>query len=261
MMAEMSSRVKTHHVFALGFAAAFSCGLNSPALAEELDERHGSSAPAQAAPGSGEAQHDGGPAHGHHEAHFSDINWWTGMIGEKEGVEPGFLFRPPGTPVPLGALLLNTAILFFLIGKLGGPAISAGLVSRKERIAGEMQRAAKMKEEAEQQLAHYEGKLTEMNAEMARIKKQMREQAEHERARMMKEAELRASEIIAEANDMVAQQLSQARQDAAETAISAAVAAARAEIERSINSADQERLARDLFAGVENHFRRSEVAS
>ncbi len=209
------------------------------------------------------AGHHGDDAHhgGHHEPHFSDINWFTGLIGEKEGVEPSLLWRAPGTPVPLGALFINTAILFFLIGKLGGPAISAGLKTRKERIAGDMQRAAKMKEEAEQQLAEYEGKLAEMAAEMERIKKQMAKQAEHERERVLAEAKARALAIEEEARQMVALQLSQAKQAATKKAVEGAISAAREEIQKGLASSDQERLAAQLLSSVESHFNSGEVRS
>ena len=79
---------------------------------------------------------------------------------------------------PVGALLINTAILFFLIGRFGGPGIKQGLKDRKQRIAGDIEKAAEMKAEAEEQLAHYEEKLAQMESEMERIKKEMAEQAE-----------------------------------------------------------------------------------
>ncbi len=221
-------------------------------------EKHGESK-AEAERSSSTSGHDGD--HGHHDPHFSDINWFTGLLGEKEDVEPGLLWRAPGTPVPLGALLINTAILFFLIGRFGGPAISVGLKSRKERIAGDMQRAAKMKEEAEQQLAQYEGKLAEMASEMARIKKQMNQQAQHERERMLADAKERASAIEAEARKLVEQQLNHARQEATKLAVASAIAAARAEIEKGLSTTDQERLAHDLLSSVETHFKGTEVQS
>jgi F-type H+-transporting ATPase subunit b len=204
---------------------------------------------------------DSGSHGGHHDPHFSDINWFTGLIGEKEGVEPGLLWRAPGTPGPLGALILNTAILFFLIGRFGSPAISAGLKSRKERIAGDMQRAAAMKVEAEQQLAEYEGKLSEMAAEMTRIKKQMAEQAQHERERVLQEAKARASAIELEARLMVEQQLVHARHQATRQVVAGAIAAARAEIEKGLQASDQERLAKDLLSSVDAHFKSTEMPS
>lgn len=197
-------------------------------------------------------------AHGHgHVPHFSDINWWYGLIGEKEGAAPSLLWRPPGTPIPLGALLLNTAILFFLIGRFGGPGIRQGLIDRKKRIAGDIERAAEMRKEAEGQLAHYEEKLEQMEAEMARIKQEMREQAELDRKRALEEAKTRRSIIEQESKTLIEQELSQARHDATMKAVSGAVAAAREEVKRSLSEQDHQRLAQDFLGSLETQMKKS----
>lgn len=200
------------------------------------------------------AGHEDSAGHGHgHVPHLSDINWFTGLIGEKEGVEPGLLWRAPGTPVPLGALFINTALLFFLLGRFGGPAVSAGLKARKEHLAGDIERASLMKKEAEQQLAEYEGKLSEMAAEMARIKRELREQAEMERSHVLAEAKARAQEIADEARQAVAQELADARQHAVERAVAGAVQLAQQALVSRLTADDQGRLAQDLFAGLDRH--------
>lgn len=199
--------------------------------------------------------------HGHHVPHFSDINWFTGLLGEKEGVEPSLLWRPVGTPVPLGALFINTAILFFLLGRFGGPAISSGLKARKEQISGEIDRASAMKSEAEGQLAHYEGKLTAMAAEMDRIKRDLVEQAHIERKRVLAEASERAEALRNEAAKVVEQQLSHARQEAIERAVLVAVTQARAELAKNLQAGDQSRLAQDLFTSVDSYFEGREARS
>jgi F-type H+-transporting ATPase subunit b len=205
---------------------------------------------------SDEAGH--GDAHGHgHVPHFSDINWMYGMLGEKEGVEPSLLWRSPGMPIPLFALLLNTAILFFLIGRFGGPGIKQGLVDRKQRIAGDIEKAAKMKAEAEDQLAHYEEKLEKMEAEMTRIKNEMQEQAEADRQRIIADAKERRAVMEAEAKLLIEQELAQARQDAVLKAVSGAVAAAREQVIKNMNAQDQERLATDFLGSLEAQVKKS----
>jgi len=189
---------------------------------------------------------------GHHVPHFSDINWIYGFLGEKEDVSPSLLWRPPGTPIPLGALILNTAILFFLIGRLGGPGIRQGLAGRKARIAGDIERAAKMRAEAEEQLAHYEEKLTQMEAEMVRIKVEMKEQAEADRARILREAKERRTHLEAGARLMIEQELANARHDTTVKAVSLAMRAAREQIEKALQADDHERLSADLIASIES---------
>lgn len=241
------------------------CGLISlsfcvaPAFAEERIEAESSESDETDHSESGADTHAGG--HGQHVPHFSDINWFTGLIGEKEGVEPSLLWRPVGMPVPLGALLINTAILFFFLGRFGGPAISSGLKARKEQISSEIDRAAAMKRDAESQLAHYEGKLAEMAAEMDRIKQDLREQAQLERKRVLSEANDRAESLRKEAEKLIEQQLDQARLEAIERAVVVAVTRARSELAQSLESTDQNRLAQDLFSSLDTHFEGREATS
>ncbi len=230
--------------------------LSAPAFADPQVEQatHGD---AHAAHGDEHAAHGGG--HGH-VPHFSDINWFHGLIGEKEGVEPSLLWRPPGTPIPLGALLINTAILFFLIGRFGGPGIRQGLIDRKKRIAGDIEKAAEMRKDAEGQLAHYEEKLEQMGAEMTRIKKEMREQAEADRARVLEEAKERRSVLEREARTLIEQELAQARHDATLKAVSGAVDAAREEVKKNLSQQDHERLAGDFLSSLETQMKKSTEA-
>jgi F0F1-type ATP synthase membrane subunit b/b' len=195
--------------------------------------------------------------HHGHVPHFSDINWFYGLLGEKKDAEPSLLWRPPGMPAPLGALLINTAILFYVLGRFGGPGIRQGLIDRKERIAGDIDKAAKMKAEAEEQLAYHEEKLERMEAEMTRIKKEMAEQAEADRARIIAEAKERRAAIEAESRKLIEQELAQARHDATLRAVSAAVAAARAQVVKNMNTQDQERLAQDFLGNLETEAKKS----
>ncbi len=201
----------------------------------------------------------GGGAHGH-VPEFSDINWFYGLLAEREG-PPSLLFRPPGMPVPLGALIFNSLLLFYLLWRFGGPALRRGLVSRKERIAGEIQAAAKMKEEAEKQLQHYEQKLHHMSVELERIMKEMREQAEAEHARILAEAKSRREAMEQEALDIVAHELVQARQEAVRALVARSVKAAAVRIEKDLQDEDQNRLADILVRNVEKQLANREVRS
>jgi F-type H+-transporting ATPase subunit b len=234
-----------------GIAGAWALGLALLAVApvakaeEEAHahEPHGSEAHAE----------EGGHGHGHdvHAAPtFADINWAQGFIAEKEGVEPGLLWRAPGTPVPLLALLLNTAILFYFLGRFGGPAIRSGLISRKERIAGDIESARRMQEEAKAQLDHYEQKLAHMSAETERVLAEVRAQAKLEHERIVLEAKARHVALEEEARQIIEHERAHARQAAIETLVARAVDGAREEILKNLRPDDQERLARGLQDSV-----------
>ena len=252
-MSRCSTVMKTSWIFA-GLVVAL-CLASGPASAAE---GHNSASPGDSA--HGDSAH-GDSAHGdHHVPHFSDVNWSHGFLGEKEGVPPSLLYRPPGTPVPVLALLLNTAILFFILGKYGGPAIAAGLVSRKKRIAGDIEAAAKMHDEAEKQLAHYEEKLKTMATEMDRIKAEMREQAKSERERIIADAEARRVELERDARLIIEQELIHAREQAISIAIGRSIDAAAANILRGINDADHERLATNLVQSLDAQLKKKAEA-
>jgi F0F1-type ATP synthase membrane subunit b/b' len=109
-----------------------------------------------------------------------------------------------------------------------------------------------MRAEAEEQLAHYEEKLAQMEAEMDRIKVEMKEQAEADRAKIVREAKERRAQIEAEARTMIEQQLAHARHDATVKAVSRALAAAREQIKKALEPADHTRLSADLIASIES---------
>ena len=75
-----------------------------PAFAQEPDDK---------APAAGVIASASTPSaedHEHHVPTLEDYNWFYGFLGEKDGAEPSFLFRPKGMPVPFGAMLLNSAL-------------------------------------------------------------------------------------------------------------------------------------------------------
>jgi|GEM_PF-650765 len=255
--------------FAIGllFAGALSLAV-SVASAEQHDARSedagsheaGSHEAGSHEAGSHEAEAEADGEHAAHAAHghgehaaptFADINWFYGFVGEKEGAEPSLLFRPPGTPVPLGALLLNTAILFYLLGRFGGPAIRSGLVSRKARIAGDIEAAGRMQDEAKAQLDHYEQKLAHMSAETERVLAEVRAQAKLEHERIVLDAKARHVALEEEARQIVEHERAHARQAAIETLVARAIDGAREEIVRGLRADDHERLARALQENVE----------
>lgn len=219
----------------------------------------GHAADAHAADVAGEeadaAAHD---AHGgHHVPHWSDVNWASGVLGEKDGVEPSLLYRPTGMPIPVLALVFNSLVLFTILIKVGAPAVRSGLTSRRARVAGDIDAAAKMVDEATRQLAHYEGKLAEMDREMDRIKREMKEQAEAERARILEEAKARQVEMERDAEHLIQQELAEARQQMTLAAVGVVMDRAAKKIAASLGDADHQRLADALVGALGAELRAS----
>ena len=231
----------------------------SPAFAQS--EEHPQDAPAADAhvpvhAGNAEAAH--GAEHGEHAAAhgdehaptFDDVNWAYGFLGEKEDVEPSLLWRPKGMPVPFGALALNAAILYWLLIKFGKKPIGDALKSRKLGIMKGMEDAAKMKAEAEASLAKYQAKLDNIEDEITRIKREMKEAGESESARILSEAKERRTRLEKDARALVEQELKAARENLLRDTVRAAVKTAEQTLTAKIGDADQQRLGDEYLAQI-----------
>ena len=139
----MSSRALRH--WFLGLALVGALGAAVPAFAAEPASPH-AEAVASVAPVAPEAE--GAEDHEHHVPKFEEYNFFYGFLGERDDVEPSVLWRPKGTPVPFGAMLLNSAVLYYLLVRFAKKPIADALKSRKATILRGMEEAAQMKSEA-----------------------------------------------------------------------------------------------------------------
>jgi F-type H+-transporting ATPase subunit b len=248
----------------LVLACAAALAVASTALAE--GDEHGHAAPGAEAPAAGahvpveghDAAHgahgEGHDAHGgEHAPTFDDINWFYGFLGEKAEIsEPDLLWRPKGMPVPFGALALNAAILYWLLIKFGKKPISDGLKARKLSIMKGMEEAAKVKAQAEARLADYQQKLDDIDQEVARIKREMKESGEAESARILSEAKERRTRMERDARTLIDQELKAAREELMRDTVRAAVRSAELTITAKIGDADQQRLGDEFLASVKS---------
>jgi len=219
-----------------------------PAVAADEHE-HGSTHPAtETAEAKG---HEGHAAHeGHHVPTFDDINWIYGILGERDGVEPSFLFRPKGMPAPFGIWIFDAALLYgFLIAKTKKPLREA-LRNRKASILRGMDEAARMKREAEIRLQEYEDKLARIDEDVERVRREMREAAAAERTRILAEARARRDRMESDAKALVAQELAAAADTIKSKMIAGAVSSAVAAIKAKVGADDQQRLADEYLTGL-----------
>ena len=238
-------RFALRHLF-LGVALAGASAVALPAFADEPAPEH-----AQVA-----ASGDAVPAHEEHEDHehhvytLDEYNWFYGFLGEKEGVEPSLLWRPKGMPVPFGAMLLNSAILYYLLVRFAKKPIAEALKSRKASILRGMEEAGKMKQEAEAQLAAYEQKLANVDQEIERVRSDMRASGEAERKRILAEAKEKRVRMERDAETLIGQELKAARESLQAELTRAALRSAEATLRSQLTASDQTRLADEYLAGI-----------
>jgi len=212
----------------------------SPALAEE---GHGHEA-------AGETEH---ADHGaHHVPTFHDINWFTGMVGEREGVEPSLLYRPKGMPAPFGAVLLNAALLYGVLYRFAKKPVRDALKARKEKILRGMTEAARMKDNAESRLTEYEEKLEHIDQEIERVTAEMREAALSERKAILADARAYRERMERDARLLIEQELLAARDTMKRELVRQALASAAETLQNRLTSEDGQRIADEYLGSVKN---------
>ncbi len=206
------------------------------------------------------AEH-GAPAadHGEHAAAHAEhdekappppINWWHGLIGEKEGVTPSLLWRAPGEPPPFLASLINFGVLVFIVVKFGKKPLRDALVKRKDSIVRELEEAQRLREAAEKRLAQYESKLDKIHEDLDRIRKEFREQGELEKQRIVSEAKERRERMKRDAEVLLSQEVKQMRQELVIEVVGEATRFATELLSKEMTLGDHDRFAETFLSEI-----------
>jgi F-type H+-transporting ATPase subunit b len=244
----------------LGVALAAGCTVALPALADDPGHDHGAhdhgahdhGAHATPAAHGSAPEEEGAEDHEHHVPKFEDYNFFYGFLGERDDVEPNVLWRPTGSPVPFGAMLLNSAVLYWLLIRFAKKPIADALKARKAGILRGMEEAGKMKKDAEARLADYEQKLANVDQEIERVRQDMRSAGQSERKRILAEAKEKRARMERDAQTLIGQELKSAREGLVSEMSRAALRSAEATLRSKVTAADQARLAEDYLAGIKN---------
>lgn len=170
----------------------------------------------------------------HEEEHPAPFNW--GQFG--------------GETPPYIAMLVNFGILVAGYYLLGRKPIAAGLQSRRDRIAKDIEEAQKMRHEAEERAKLYQGKLEALESEVRIAREALVRAGEAERDRIVLEAEAKGERMKKDAQFLVEQELKQIRIDLQRETVEAAIAAAEELLKKRVTMADQERLAEDYLSDL-----------
>lgn len=201
--------------------------------------------------------HDVGVEHGgdaHGEGHHG-FNFAYGLLGEGDAdIEPNLWFRPKGMPVPFLAMLINSTILFGGLYLLGRKGMRDALSSRRQRIIQGMEDAAKMRREATAQLAMYEQKLREVEADVERVKREMREAAEAERAHILSDAKARRERMERDARLLIQQELDAAHEELRKATVRGAIESATELLRQRVGAEDQRRFEREYLSSLSGGF-------
>jgi F-type H+-transporting ATPase subunit b len=179
---------------------------------------------------------------------------------EEEGPAP-INWTQFGTETPpFIAMVVNFGILVAGYYLLGRKPIAAGLQSRRDRIAKEIEEAQKMRREAEARAKLYQGKLEKLEDEVRIAREGLVRAGEAERDRIVLDAEAKGERMRKDAQFLVEQELKQIRIDLQRETVETAIAAAEELLKKRVTMADQERLAEDYLSDLGGKAARTSIA-
>lgn len=171
--------------------------------------------------------------------------------GEREahpGEEAHAEESPSIDPKKLGLQILNFGVLVFVLVKFGGGAVNKALRGRHEQLKADLTSAAELRAAAEAKLARQEARLGSLEKEIAELRRNLKVEADAEKARLIAAAEERAARIKAETTFLIEQQVREADQRLRRESADAALKIAEDILRRSIGAGDQQKLL-DTFVG------------
>ena len=152
----------------------------------------------------------------------------------------------------LGLQILNFAVLVGILVFFGGKAVNKALRGRHEQLKADLASAAEARAAAEAKLAKQEARLGSLETEIAELRRNLKAEAEAEKARLIEAAEERAKRIKAETSFLIDQQVREADQRLRRESADAALKIAEDILRRSIGPADQQRLLETFVGNVGN---------
>jgi F-type H+-transporting ATPase subunit b len=142
--------------------------------------------------------------------------------------------------------IVNFAMLVFVIVRMGKKPVSAFLLSRREGIERGISEAAEVKRAAEQAFNTYTERMNSLDAELNKLRKEVAEAAERDRARIVAEANESVARLKSETESLVKRQAEQLEAQIRREVVAAAAEAAEKAARELATPEDQQRLA-DTF--------------
>ncbi len=209
------------------------------------DGHHAVGAASAAAHGAGAGEHgkaghaDLGTAdHGAHGAHGEEHKAFNlADFGDKK------------TP-PFVGVLFNFGLLLLIYFKMGKNPVVAGLKSRRDGVAKEIEEAQRMLAEANKRAKVYQARLENLDVEQETARKALEEVGKGERDRIVREAQEKAERLQRDARFLIDQEVKQMAEDLKRETANLAVDAARKLLAEKVSQADHERLAVDFLADL-----------
>lgn len=143
--------------------------------------------------------------------------------------------------------VVNFALLVILIVRMGKKPVASFLGSRREGIERGISEAAEVKRAAELAFNTYTERMKSLDAELAKLRKDVAEAAERDRVRIVAEANEGVARLKAETDSLVRRQAEQLEAQIRREVVQAATEAAEKAVRELSNPEDQQRLAEEFM--------------
>jgi F-type H+-transporting ATPase subunit b len=147
--------------------------------------------------------------------------------------------------------LFNFGVLLFILIWFGGRAMNKSLRARHEQLKGDINEAARLRDEAAQKFKAQDQRVADLEKEVAALRATLRQDAEREQVRLLEGAQERAKKIQDEMRFQLSQQVKEAELLLRAEVASASVRLAEELVRKSLNTDDQRRLAQEFVAGFD----------
>jgi F-type H+-transporting ATPase subunit b len=202
-----------------------------------------------------EATHEGG-----HEDPSANFNWFKGIpFGYKNydakggPLGDGKLGPGPQAPTvdaeheekmsaPFILMFVNFGLLLFILAKFAGPAARKAAESRSDQIKNALEESAKLRQQAAAKLEEYKTKLSDADAQIAKLVAEMKADAAADKARILSAAETQATALKRDAEIRIAAEITRARAELRNEVARAATASAEKVLRERANAADHTKL-------------------
>ena len=190
-----------------------------------------------------------GPPFGH-----SGKDVLGGKYGDGKNENPANGEVEPGEEEPMSApfiyMIINFAILLFIIMKFGAPAARTAARDRHDQISNALQEAAKLRQQAADKLAELETKVKDADAEVKKLVDGMRADAEADKKRILDNAERQAAQMKKDAEERIAAEIEYARAALTKEVTQAAAKATEDLLKQKMVPSDHNKLVNTFISDV-----------
>ena len=147
-------------------------------------------------------------------------------------------------------MLINFGLFLIILAKYLAPAGTKAAQERHDLIKTALDEAAKLREQAQQKLTEYEGRIKNVDDEVKKIIDDIRAAADEDKKRILENASRQAAQMKRDAELRIAAEIEMARAQLAREVAVAASAATEKLLREKVTPDDQKKLVGNFISGM-----------